>query len=175
MVATNSPNNTMKNAIISKLTELLPSVAFVEARSFYWSPKTKTVYIDSAALSTKTGKWALLHEFAHAQLGHETYANDAGLLTLEVNAWQLAEKLGLQLNCKIDPDHIQDCLDTYRDWLYARSTCPTCALNSLQIDETVYQCLNCSTRWSVSPSRFCRPYRMKDKHKKTPSELSQTV
>lgn len=172
----NLPNKTMKNLLLNKLRVLSPSIEFKEAGSFYWSPQTKTVYFDRSSLATSPGQWALLHEFAHAQLHHETYPNDAGLLMLEVSAWQVAEQVSLELlDNKIDSEHVQDCLNTYRDWLYARSTCPTCALNSLQINETTYQCMNCSTRWSVSPSRFCRPYRMKNKHKKTPSEVTQTV
>lgn len=165
----------MKTSLLNSLRQRLPDVKFVNSSSFYWSPKTNTVFIDRGILDTAHGEWALLHEFAHAQLCHQSYSTDVELLMLEVDAWQIAEELGEELSCKINSEHVQDCLNTYRDWLYARSTCPTCALNSLQIDETTYQCINCLTRWSVSPSRFCRPYRMKDRHKKTPSETNQAV
>lgn len=165
----------MKNSLLNKLRKQLPEVAFTEAATFYWSPGNRTIYMDSASLDTEAGRWALLHETAHAQLEHKAYQTDAELLTLEVEAWQTAQKMSQSLGVGIDDMHIQDCLNTYRDWLYARSTCPTCALNSLQIDETTYLCLNCSTRWSVSQSRFCRPYRMQDRHKKTPSGANQTV
>ncbi len=117
--------------------------------------------MNGAALENEDGKWALLHEAGHALLGHKGYKTDAGLLMLEVEAWQAAQKLSIKMEITITEEHIQDCLNTYRDWLYARSTCPTCALNSLQIDETTYLCLNCSARWSVSQSRFCRPYRLR--------------
>lgn len=157
------------NDLLIACKQRLPHILFIESKTFYWSPKKKSIYFDPL-ISNDQGCWALLHESAHALLNHESYISDVGLLALEVSAWQTAEKLGQELGNVIDPDHIQDCLDTYRDWLYARSTCPTCMLNSLQISETSYLCMNCSTKWSVSPSRFCRPYRMKDRYKKTPSE-----
>ncbi len=164
----------MKN-LLNSLQKLLPDIKFIASPTFYWSPQTSTIYFNGDVLNTETGKWSLLHEAGHAVLDHKSYKTDAGLLKLEVEAWQSAQDLSQKLELNIDEEHIQDCLNTYRDWLYARSTCPKCALNSLQIDQTTYLCLNCSTRWSVSKSRFCRPYRMQDRHKKTPPELNQTV
>ena len=166
MAAMNMQNNMpMIKSPLKPFQDLLPDASFAPGKTFYWSPKTRQVFYDEQALETEAGQWALLHEIAHAQLDHTTYNTDAGLLALEVAAWQKAEKTAQTFNIVINPDHIQDCLDTYRDWLYARSTCPTCRLNSLQTDQTTYTCLNCLTIWSVSKSRFCRPYRMQAKHK----------
>lgn len=175
MAVMSSQNNTMQKSLLKSCQALLPEIKFIEGKTFYWSPGSRAIHIDGTHLKEETGQWALLHEVAHAQLDHATYANDAALLKLEVDAWEMAKETAKKLGIQIDSDHIQDCLNTYRDWLYARSTCPTCALNSLQTETTTYICLNCSTRWSVSQSRFCRPYRMQSKHKKTPSELPQTV
>lgn len=161
--------------LLLKLQKLLPSsVLFIAARDFYWSPKNQTIYYNNQQ-EDLAGQWALIHEAAHALLGHKSYQTDAGLLMLEVAAWQKAQEMSKKIRINIDDQHIENCLNTYRDWLYARSTCPTCMLNSLQIDAHAYMCLNCSTRWSVSKSRFCRPYRMKDRQKKTPLEVNQTV
>ena len=167
----NTPNSTL----LDKCQKLLPKIRFIEASSFYWSPRNNSVYMNNEALADQAGQWALLHESGHALSNHQSYQTDAGLLILEVEAWRAAVILGKKLGVVISEDHVQECLNTYRDWLYARSTCPTCSLNSLQIDETTYLCINCSCKWSVSSSRFCRPYRMQDRHKKTPSELPQTV
>lgn len=159
----------------AKLQKHLPRTHFTEATTFYWSPKTNTIFLNPSTLDTLEGQWALLHEAGHALKSHQSYSTDAGLLMLEVEAWEAAQNLAKTLGVDINEDHIQDCLDTYRNWLYARSTCPSCMLNSLQIDETTYMCLNCSTRWSVSASRFCRAYRMQFKHKKTPPTTVQTL
>lgn len=168
-------NNTMKSSLVHSCQKRLKGITFADTGSFYWSPQTKTIHYDKAAMDSLTGQWALLHETAHAQLGHLSYANDVGLLNLEVAAWQAAENLAKEFDLSIDEGHVQECLNTYRDWLYARSTCPTCELNSLQVGETEYICLNCSCQWFVSRSRFCRPYRMQGRDKKTPSGLPQTV
>lgn len=145
--------------LLLKLQQLLPSsIIFIAAKVFYWSPKNQTIYYNDQQADL-AGKWALIHEAAHALLGHKDYQTDIGLLILEAEAWQKAQEISKNLGVKIDEQHIEDCLNTYRDWLYARSTCPTCMLNSLQIDANAYMCLNCSTRWTVSKSRFCRPYR----------------
>jgi hypothetical protein len=165
----------MDASLLTKCRELLPHITFIEGELFYWSPQTNSVHVKAEALDTSDGRWSLLHEAAHAQLEHTYYTTDMGLLSLEVEAWQTAKQLAELYSIEIDENHIQDCLDTYRDWLYARSTCPACMLNSLQIDKTTYLCLNCSTRWTVSASRFCRPYRMHLRQTKTPSEANQTV
>lgn len=154
----------------------LSDCEFRATDSFYWSPQNRTVCFDVASLDTSTGQMALLHEVGHALLGHTHYSSDADLLALEVTAWQQAARQASAWSMDtIDEDHIQDCLDTYRDWLYARSSCPTCMVNSLQIAPLQYQCLNCLTTWTVSPSRFCRPYRMQSRGKKIPSSKDQTV
>lgn len=165
----------MQKSLLNKCQALLPNVKFVVGNTFYWSPATNSIHYSQEYADNPTNQWALLHEVAHAQLGHTAYSNDAALLKLEVDAWEQAKDSSKLFEIIIDPDHVQECLNTYRDWLYARSTCPACALNSLQIAPTLYKCLNCSTRWSVSQSRFCRPYRMKSIHTKTPSEFPQTV
>lgn len=161
-------NTVMTKLLLKSLQDRVPTARFMAGKTFYWSPKTNEVFYRKEALETEVGTWSLLHETAHAQLGHADYNNDVTLLSLEVEAWQKAKQTATDLNITIDEDHIQECLDTYRDWLYARSTCPTCRLNSLQIGDRTYQCLNCRTLWSVSRSRFCRPYRMHATHK-TPS------
>jgi hypothetical protein len=62
-------------------------------------------------------------------------------------------------NLNQEDDHVQNCLDTYRDWLHRRSSCPQCGAHVLQRDVSTYQCFNCQTRWHVSSGRFVRPYR----------------
>ncbi len=160
--------------LINRLQELLPEISFVAGDSFYWSPKTKLVTFISE--DSETNDWALLHEAAHAQLDHQSYDSDFELLQLEVAAWDKARILGNQFDVTIDENHIQDCLDTYRDWLHQRSTCPSCSSVSFQASPREYRCHNCHTTWQVSNSRFCRPYRLRtfDKNKKSPEKTQTT-
>lgn len=162
--------------LLERCQDELADCSFQATDSFYWSPQTKTIYFEPRSLDAPKGQMALLHEVSHATLRHIRYGSDAELLALEVTAWQHAAKQASAWSMDvIDPDHIQTCLDTYRDWLYARSSCPTCAVNSLQTAPLQYTCLNCLTTWNVSPSRFCRPYRMQLRGKKIPPREAQAV
>jgi hypothetical protein len=111
--------------------------------------------------NTPESIFSLLHELGHALLEHKDYTYDVELLKIEVAAWDRARTLAEQYGVTLDEDHIQDCLDTYRDWLHLRATCPTCFGRSLQSTETCYRCFNCQTEWSVTRSRLCRPYRLR--------------
>lgn len=162
MAAINSSSNTTLHKIISALQGDFSTISFVEHDTFLWSPKNSTVYIDSAASPSQSSRWTLLHEFAHGLLDHQDYTSDLELLWLETAAWEEAKRLQkyYDKNNPIDEDHIQDCLDTYRDWLYARSRCPRCEQTGLQVNPKRYYCINCSQHWVVSQARFKRPYRM---------------
>ncbi len=152
---------TMTINLIEELSSLIPEIKFETGDSFYWSPEKLLITYNKNLINDKSGQWALFHEVAHAKLRHVNYSSDLGLLKLEVAAWDEAKVLANLFQISIDEDHIQDCLDTYRDWLYRRSSCPTCDIVCLQSSPTTYRCHNCNTTWSVSASRFCRPYRLK--------------
>jgi hypothetical protein len=149
-----------------KQTELLhklydycgDSLSFNAAESYYWSPKDRTVFYQVND-STEVGAWTLLHEACHGLHNHRSYQSDFELVLLEVEAWERAEKLAVEFGIEINNDHIQDCLDSYRDWQYKRSLCPRCELGGMQTNSSSYSCLFCNDTWHVSAARFCRPYR----------------
>jgi len=144
--------------LIKKLCKDNPKLTFKVSESYYWSPKNKTVYYQKDN-STPIGLWALIHETCHGLLNHKTYQSDFELVKLEVSAWGRAENLAKKYGLMIDEDHIQDCLDSYRDWQYKRSICPRCSLGGVQINQNTYSCMFCMNSWNVSSARFCRPYR----------------
>jgi hypothetical protein len=145
--------------LIDRLSQKFPKLRFTAAEQFYWSPETREIFYKTNAKG-KTARWSLLHETGHALLGHTNYQADYELLRLEVEAWERARSLAAELGIKINDDHIQDCLDTYRDWLHKRSICPSCGTKSLQQGDYVhYRCFNCHTTWRVSTNRFQRAYR----------------
>jgi len=141
--------------LIAKLRRDYPEFVFKTGAQEHWSPKTKTVTYQQGE------DFGLLHELAHALLGHSNYHSDFELLKLESLAWQKAADIGKKYGVVIDDDHIQNCLDTYRDWLHRRSKCPTCGMHVMQSDPHTYKCFNCSTSWHVSAGRFARSYRHK--------------
>lgn len=126
--------------------------------SYSW--RSKTIFYKSKK-DFKTSASSILHELGHLQSEHKTYKSDIELLIIETEAWKKAQILSKKYGLKIDKEYIEDCLDSYRDWLHKRSTCPNCSQNGIQKDELIYICLNCSQVWQVSQSRFCRTYRKK--------------
>jgi len=144
-------------AILKQLRTANPSLTFAEGNSFHWSPARRTIFYIPE--NTDKSTWSLLHETAHALLNHTNYDTDLDLMRMEVLAWEQAKHLAQLYDIAIDDEHIEFCLDTYRDWLFARSTCPKCLSASLQSATKRYECFNCKTVWFVSRSRFCRIYR----------------
>ena len=155
--------------LLSKLQLKYPDLQFLAGTQFSWSPENSTITYKQTA-SGKKATWSLLHETGHALLEHKSYKADFQLLRLEIAAWEKAKQLADDLDISIDNDHIEDCLDTYRDWLYKRSICPTCSNKCLQQDDYVhYRCFNCHTVWRVSTNRFCRAYRRSKNISKVPA------
>jgi hypothetical protein len=145
--------------LIAELQARFPALRFTAGRQFSWSPETGEIFYKGASRGPQA-TWSLLHETGHALLEHTTYEADFELLRLEIAAWQQAKTLARDLDIVIDESHIEDCLDTYRDWLYKRSICPNCTTKCLQQGDFVhYRCFNCYTVWRVTASRFCRAYR----------------
>ncbi len=130
----------------------------MEGETFYWSPAEEVVYYRPDN-TTDEGSWALLHETGHALLKHTKYYSDIELVLMEVEAWEEAKSMAKDMKITIDEDHIQDCLDSYREWLHKRSLCPQCELSGIQLDVKTYTCIFCQEKWNVSSDRFCRPYR----------------
>jgi hypothetical protein len=148
------------DSLLKRIAADYPDLAFIESAHFAWHAGRKHVSYQKTGKNVQHSTWALLHELGHALLGHTDYRHDIELLQLVVGAWERARELARHYGLSIDEDYIQDCLDTYRDWLHLRATCPTCYGRSLQVSERRYHCFNCQAEWQVSRSRLCRPYRL---------------
>jgi hypothetical protein len=136
-----------------------PQYAFIKSDDFHWSPAQKTVFYSQ--LEQIEDMWSLLHELAHGELGHHSYGLDIELVGLEVAAWEYAtQHLANRYGLTVDENYLQDHLDTYRQWLHARSTCPNCGQNGLQTKNT-YSCLNCRCLWRANEARMCSLRRIK--------------
>jgi len=136
-----------------------PSLEFVAGKQFSWHAGLQIVSYHPARLDDDKTTHTLLHEVGHALLRHADYTTDIELLQMEVAAWVKAHELAERYGLTLSQDYIEDCTDSYRDWLHVRSTCPTCYGRSLQTNRTTYRCHNCQTTWHVTRSRLCRPYR----------------
>lgn len=166
MVATTWPKIMIE--LLNQLKIDFPDLTFKAGEVFSWSSKDHTVFYVKNASDDNNPIWSLLHEVGHGLLEHQTYATDFELVHLEAAAWEKATALGKSYGHQVDQEHIQDCLDTYRDWLHQRSACPNCLATSLQSNMTTYCCYNCNASWRVTRSRICRPYRRLQKQTTRP-------
>lgn len=151
-------------SLLSRIKTAFPSIHFEDSDDFRWSPSDQTVYLGS--LTTERDAVTLLHEVAHAQAGHSDYDKDIELLALEREAWTIARAtLAPQFDLHISEELIEEALDSYRDWLHARSTCPECGQHGIQQSNNSYTCLICSTSWRVNDARRCglKRYRIQQK------------
>lgn len=138
-------------SLISSLERDFPAISFVAGDTFRWSPEDSTIYYKDAPDAA-----LLLHEVAHAALGHSVFNRDIELLQMERDAWDYAvDVLAKKYRVKVSQDTAQSMLDTYRDWLHARSTCPECEATGLQTTRDRYTCLACKSSWKVNEARSC--------------------
>ncbi len=151
--------------LVTRLSVDFPALAFHEGTHHCWSPSDNTIMYEHD--DNPASLIGVLHEVAHALLHHNDYSSDLELLRKELAAWDKAKALAGHYRVSINDDHVQNCLDTYRDWLHRRSKCPTCKSTGIQYTETTYGCINCDGRWRVTASRFCRPYRRVSRSIKT--------
>lgn len=142
------------NSLLAKLRGDFPDITFEHGDDFYWSTSTNTIY--SATLATTRDQLTLLHEVAHAILGHKEFKRDINLVKIEREAWEyVSSTLAPKYALEKDKDVAEDAIDTYREWLHARSTCPSCAQTGIQTNEALYRCLSCNHDWRVNDARRC--------------------
>ena len=150
------------SSIVKQLTRDYPRYRFQTGDVFSWSYHSQTItYIDEESPAAIA---QLLHETAHAILGHHHYTRDIDLIAIERQAWEVAiHQLAPHYNIILTmaDDVVQDALDTYRKWLHARSICPTCGAVGIETAKHHYHCLLCASNWRVNEARSCelRRYR----------------
>jgi hypothetical protein len=145
-------------SILKQLKNSYPQFIFEKGDTFCWSPNKKTIYYKPSS----TQQILLLHELAHAILGHSSYDCDVQLISMERQAWERTIELAPIYNVPIDNITIQDNLNSYREWLNIRSKCPSCNAIGLQIDKSIYKCHECSHQWRVNEAKICALRRYSD-------------
>lgn len=151
MPMTSSPS---LKRLLRQLKNDFPHYAFQQGAIYRWSPETKT--ITWAILPGKQAVSDLLHELAHAELGHTGYHLDIELIRYEGAAWQYArDTLAPAYNVLVATDYLESSLESYRAWLYARSLCSACSQIGLQTTRNTYSCINCKYSWHANDARQC--------------------
>lgn len=136
-----------------------PDLLFVPNGYFAYDAALELINYDPSALNTNEGKLSLVHEIAHARLGHFHYGSDFELLLMEIDAWCLTRKLAKQYKLTLDKHFIDHCIETYDNWLSARSTCPSCQTFCLEDSPHQFHCFSCGTDWRVNQRKDRRTIR----------------
>lgn len=140
-------------SIIKTLQRDYPEYSFEAADGFWWSATKETIFYDPKATNSL---YFTLHELSHAILGHSGYKRDIELLRLERDAWDYAASiLSKTYDISFQSSIVQENLDTYRQWLHARSTCPECDTTGIQSKNDLYRCLACGHKWRVNEAKLC--------------------
>lgn len=146
---------------IAEIKKRFSDFRFKEHEVFHWSPKDNCVYYNPKELESAEGIYQLLHEVGHAVLGHTNYTSGIALVKIEAEAWAKANEIAAHYELEIGSEQIERCLDSYRDWLYLRSRCPSCDTTAVEIESNRYHCFNCLQKWSVPTDQRTRQYRLK--------------
>lgn len=142
------------SSLLPKLQDSYPLFHFVASETASWSSRDNTIfYVQREA---PNASYQLLHELGHALLGHDSYDQDIDLLKMERDAWLTAETIASDMGMTIPRESIETHLDSYRDWLHARSRCPRCDQAGIQhAKDGSYQCLLCHTKWRANEAKQC--------------------
>lgn len=141
------------SSLSDRLADDFPELTFAQSDDFYWSSHDQTVHL--APISSLKDMMIALHETAHGLLAHTDFSRDIDLLRIEREAWTRAATLAPRYDIEIDETFVEETLDTYREWLHARSTCPNCSLTGIQSKKDSYRCLGCAHTWRVNDARRC--------------------
>src|SRR3546814_626438 len=127
-------------SLLPQLTTDFPSVGFRAGHEFNWSHDDQFVYV-IADESSEPGLAQLFHELSHSLLGHSDYSRDINLLKMERDAWEKARDVAKEYGVAVYDEVVQNHLDTYREWLHSRSTCPDCTATGMQTGPKTYHCI----------------------------------
>lgn len=147
-------------SLIESIEAAYPHFTLTEGERFEWQPESSTIIYDDGDPLFEA---RLLHELGHATLKHTTYERDIDLIAMERDAWSAARMdHAPRFGITIDGDTIHHDMDTYRDWLHARSTCPHCSSSGIQTKKHEYTCVTCRKVWRVNEAKHCqlRRYRL---------------
>ena len=139
-------------SILLDLKSKFPQFKFEPGDNFAWSSSDNVIYYDEKSPDLSL---LLLHELSHALLGHDKYDRDIELITIERKAWDKTAELAPSFNIKVSEELVQSTMDSYRDWLHARSSCPKCHSTGLQTDKNAYHCPVCGNNWLVNEAKTC--------------------
>lgn len=149
------------DSIAKQIFNDFDDIKFCIGNDFHWSPTDGQVHHPN--IIQLNDVFQLLHEIGHARLGHSQYPTDITLLEMERQAWEEACSYASNYDIPLDMNGplVQSSLDSYRQWLHSRSTCPNCEAVGVEQRPNDYLCILCHQHWKVNEARTCRLRRYK--------------
>lgn len=129
----------MANSLLEKLIKDYPNYNFCSSNKFMFRPP-RTILFNTLDQNFNS---LILHELGHATLGHRTFKTDIDRIKMERAAWNEAKNIAKNYHISIDDNLIESAIDSYRDWLHAKSKCKKCGLTKYQDSNGVYHCPYC--------------------------------
>ncbi len=129
----------MNETFLRRIQDDFPEFRFAHGKKFAFRPP-KTIIVGPLEPFSEL---LVLHELSHAILKHRDFRMDIERLRMENEAWEKTRELASNYAVQINEDLIQGDLDTYRDWLHAKSKCRKCGLTCYQTPDGVYHCPRC--------------------------------
>ncbi len=148
------------NKVLDKLIAFYPDVKFISGKIFSYNPEKRSINYPAKVNNVKKSIYALLHEVGHYACNHVSYDHDLDLLEKELEAWRKARQIASELDINISDKYVDNCLNSYRDWLHQRSQCQLCsnpaAIKSYSDNKFLKHCLICNQSELVEIYSLCK-------------------
>ena len=126
-------------SFLETLKTVYPSFTFKPGRKFLFRPKKTILYLES----NENFRLLLLHELAHALLGHFSFDRSLERLQIERDAWEKTRELCDLHSVPFNESLAEAELNTYRDWVHQKTLCKTCGATCLEVNSESLFCPNC--------------------------------
>ena len=126
-------------AFLESLKSSYPDFSFRPGRKFLFRPPKSIYYLED----NENFRFLLLHELAHALLGHFSFDTSLERLKLERDAWEKTRVLCSELSVPFLDSLAEAELNTYRDWHHQKTLCKTCGLSCLEVSSESLYCPFC--------------------------------
>ena len=129
----------MDATFLARIKSNFPDYRFIDGARFSFRPP-KTIIIGP---EEPNDSLLLLHELGHALSGHRDFDTSVRRVKMEREAWDKARELAATYEIEFDEEVAESELDTYREWLHKKSSCPKCGLTRFQTPDGNYHCPHC--------------------------------
>ncbi len=131
---------------LKDLISAYPEFTFRPGKKFSFRPPKSIHYLED----NDNFRFLLLHELAHALLGHFSFSTSLERLKIERDAWEKTRSLCAEYKIPFDESLAEAELNTYRDWVHQKTLCKCCGLSCLELNSESLYCPFCQKTYKRS-------------------------